>query len=110
MNDKYRYDPLSFSRSKENIFPEPNLSKRGPIDFMKKSIHPSSNLTSNSSHQEFVEKCRDDYKKYDTAFFDKTNSDSNSKPFYSKKSLNLNSLTNLQTPVKSRKSYNFPSQ
>jgi hypothetical protein len=43
-------------------------------------------------------------------FTDKKNLDSNSKPFYPRKSLNSNSLSSLKIPNKSRRSYNFPSQ
>ena len=53
-HDKYKYDPIPYTRSKENLFPDQNWSKRASIDFMKKSIQPSLSYTSNSSHEGYM--------------------------------------------------------
>jgi hypothetical protein len=53
-HEKYKYDHIPYIRSKENLFPDQNWSKRASIDFMKKSIQPSLSFTSNSSHEGYM--------------------------------------------------------
>ena len=53
-HDKYKYEHSPYIRSKENLCPEQNVSKRASIDFMKKSIQPSLRYTLNSSHEGYM--------------------------------------------------------
>ncbi len=53
-HDKYILNHIPYTRSKENLFPDQNWSKRSSIDLMKKSIQPSLSYTSNSSHEGYM--------------------------------------------------------